>query len=101
MFSTSSYYVGVIHAAVDEYRSKHGGFGDVRVVNSHIDPNDFTAQAYATSELDGVIFEVERIAKRKASERQERYARQAALRAKLESGELTFEQWEEQYIFSF
>lgn len=100
-YSTVSFNINIIRAAVEQYLDKHGQLGNLRVVHTHISPDDFTAQGHANAENDGVIIEVGRIARKLEQERQDRYARQAALREKLEAGLLTEEEWEREFIFSF
>lgn len=100
-YESESYYIGLIRAAVEEFQAKHGGFGDVVVVATHISAEDYTAQGHAVSALDGVVMEIERIANRKLGEQEAREARQEALWARYDRDEISFEQWEAEYIFSF
>lgn len=100
-WESESYYIGLIRAAVEEFQGRHGGFGDVVVVATHISADDYTAQGHAVSALDGVVVEIERIAGRKLAEKESREARQEALWARYDRDEISFEQWEAEYIFSF
>ena len=100
-WESESYNIGLIRAAVEEFQSKHGDLGGIVIVATHISAADYTAQGHAVSALDGVVIEVERIANRLLGEREARDARQEALWQRYETGELTFEQWENEFIFSF
>lgn len=99
-FHTSSFYVGIIRAAVEEYQRKHGGLGSIEVNVTHVSPRDFTAQAHAESALDGVIIEVERIANRRLSEQNARYARNEKLRDQLANGEISEEEFDRELCWA-
>lgn len=100
-YHTSSFYIGLIRAAVEEFQGKHGGLGSIEVNVTHISDDDFTAQGHAESRLDGVIVEVERIAKRKLEERSNRRIREAQLRNYLATGVITEEEFDREYIFLY
>lgn len=93
MYSTRGFDLEVVQAAVEEYRRRHGGFGDVQVVASHFHPSTLVAQGFATANSDGAAIEVERVAGRIERERQERRDRIEALRLAAERGEISEEQY--------
>jgi hypothetical protein len=100
-YQTRSFYCNDIRAAVQEYQERHGGVGSVEVVITHTSESDFTAQGHAESALDGVVVEVERLAVGVEAKRLARFQRQAALRAQLDAGELTEDEYLDKYLFSF
>lgn len=93
MFTTSSFNINIIRAAVDQYVAKHGSFGNPVAIPSHISSDTFEAMGYAESTLDGVAIEIGRIATRMTRERDARFERNMRLREQFANGEISEEQF--------